>query len=99
MSGARFMRGRSVMRSLTAYGTSRRTIPLRERMRMRMRHEITDIDHTVATHRTLEDPHQELPTARQTNAAGLTAPTHSEIHYRVLMKPKTKPATGLGCTQ
>ncbi|MFF1687679.1 hypothetical protein [Streptomyces sp. NPDC058254] len=76
MSGARFMRGRPVMRSLTAYGTSRRTIPLRERMR----HEITDIAHTVATHRTLEDPHQELPTARQTNGAGLTPPPPSPTH-------------------
>ncbi|MFG2522424.1 hypothetical protein [Streptomyces sp. NPDC048527] len=89
------MRSQPVMRAPTAYRTSRWMIPLR--MRMRMRHKITDIAHTVATHRTLEDPHQELPTARQASATGLTAAPHSEIHYRVHMKPKPKPATGLGC--
>ncbi|MER5951223.1 BTAD domain-containing putative transcriptional regulator [Streptomyces sp. NPDC001904] len=57
-------------------------VPLRTYMQNR----ITDVAHTVATHRLDEGPHQDFPSARKACAVGLDADPLAEIVHRTLMK-------------
>ncbi|MFI0242568.1 BTAD domain-containing putative transcriptional regulator [Streptomyces sp. NPDC016845] len=55
-------------------------------IRTRMQTDITNIAHTVASHRTQDGPHQDLPSARTACHTGLTVDSYCEWLHRDLMR-------------
>ncbi|GAA2349511.1 hypothetical protein OKJ48_02735 [Streptomyces kunmingensis] len=61
-------------------------------VRTRMQADITNVAHTVATYRTQDGPHQDLPSARTACRTGLTVDSYCEWLHRALMR--TEAAAG-----
>jgi nucleoid-associated protein YgaU len=55
-------------------------------VRTRMQADITDVAHTVASYRTQDGPHQDLPSARNACRTGLTVDSYCEWLHRDLMR-------------
>lgn len=67
-------------------------VPLRTYMQNR----ITDVAHTVATHRMEDGPHQDFPSARKACAIGLNADPLAEVVHRSLMKVESQAGNRTG---